>query len=82
VDGEGLGDGEFFHRFGEDAFAFFLGEDGVVGVVELGDIAPFMVVADEALKDDEGAAGGILHVSAEGWDVEGGGADLKHDEKN
>jgi hypothetical protein len=78
VDRDGFGDGEFFHRFGEDAFAFLLGENGMVGIVELGDVAAFVVVADEAFEDDEGSAGGVLHVGAEAGEIERSFLDGEH----
>lgn len=79
VDRNGLGDGEFFHRFREDALAFLLRENRVVGVVKLGDIAAFMVITNEALEKDESSAGGILHLAAKSGDIERCFLNLKHD---
>ena len=65
VDGDRLGDGEFLHRLGEDALAFLGRENRVMGVVELFDVAAFVVVPNEAFEDDESAAAGIGHLCSE-----------------
>lgn len=80
VNGDGFCNGEFFHRFSEDAFAFLLREDGMVGVVELGDVATFVMIADEAFEDDEGTAGRIVHPGAEGGEIEGSFLNGEHDQ--
>ena len=79
MNGDGLGDGKFLHRFGENAFPFLLRENGMVGVAELGDVAAFVMIADEAFKNDESSTGRILHFLTEGGDVEGGVLNGKHD---
>ena len=78
VDGEGLGDGEFLHRLGEDALAFLGGENRMVGVVELFDVAAFVMVSNEAFEDDECSASGIGHLSSEGGEIDFGILDFKH----
>ena len=78
MDGNRFCDGEFCHRLGEDAFPFLLGEDGMMSVVELGDVSTFVVVADEAFENDEGSTSGILYVGAESSEVERSFLDEEH----
>jgi len=78
VDREGLGDGEFRHGLGEDALPFLGCENGVVGVVELFDVTAFVMVTNEAFKDDEGTAGGIGHLCSERGEVDFGILNLEH----
>lgn len=78
VDGEGVGEGEFLEGFGDDLLAFLIGEDGVGLVVEAGDIPALVVIADEALEDDDGSAGGIGEVGAQGGEIEGAVLDGEH----
>ena len=78
VDGEGLGDGELSHRFGEDALAFFGREDGVTGVMKFLNVATFVVVSDKSLEDDECAASRVSHFIAKGGDINGRVLDSKH----
>lgn len=78
VDGEGVGDGEFFEGLGEDFLAFLIGEDGVSFVMEQGDFTALVVVPHEALKGDDSTASGIGEVCAESGEVERGGLNLEH----
>lgn len=43
--------------------------------MEAGDISALVVIADEALEGDDGSAGGVGEVRAQGGEVEGRGLD-------
>tara|TARA_B110000879_G_scaffold211580_1_gene304759 strand:+ start:22717 stop:23097 length:381 start_codon:yes stop_codon:yes gene_type:complete len=79
MDGDCFGDWKSFHGLGKNTLPLFLCEDQVMGVAEFGDVATFVVIANEALEDHEGSAGGVGHVGTEGREVEGSVLDREHE---
>lgn len=88
MDCERFGDRELLHRFFQNALAFLGRQNGMMGVVELFDVTTFVVVADEAFENDEGATSGVCHYRAERGEVDivildgehGGGFSLRRRE--
>ena len=70
MDGQGVGDGEFFERFFENSLAFFLGHERVMGVLERGNIPTFMVIAHESLEGNDGSAGGVVHLLSQSDEID------------
>jgi hypothetical protein len=79
MDGDRFGDWKSFHGLGKNTLPLFLCEDQVMGVAEFGDVATFVMIANEALEDHEGSAGGVGHVGTEGREVEGSVLDREHE---